>query len=159
MRLRRTLALLAAVAIVGTGLTLVSSGAASAALSTPRGGPCIGTGTCFAPGPTGAEAAAGTHDVLVDFGEQLLTTQQGIPIGSRFLVTVNGVARTVTVVRVTDDAVADDAVVDLTFSGAVLSSGSTVTVNYRRPLTAAAPQLQDLSGRDVASFVVSTVVP
>lgn len=106
-----------------------------------------------APALTGAtEADSGTTDALLQFDQEMLTGAQGTPDVSRFQVTVNGVARTVTAVSVVDDVPPADAVVDVTFSGAALVSGQTVSVLYRKPLTSTLPQLQDLDGLETAGF-------
>jgi hypothetical protein len=106
-----------------------------------------------APALTGAtEADAGTNDALLQFDQEMLTTAQGIPAANRFAVTVDGVTRTVTGVSVTDDSPPDHAIADLTFTGAALTAGQTVTVLYRQPLTSSDPQLQDLDGLTTPGF-------
>jgi uncharacterized repeat protein (TIGR02059 family) len=105
------------------------------------------------PALTGAtEADSGSNSVLLQFDQEMLDTAQGIPANGQFSIQVNGVARTVTGVQVINDSPPADSVVDVTFDGAALASGQTVTVNYRKPLTASAPHLQDLDGNPVASF-------
>ncbi|HKN98528.1 MAG TPA: SwmB domain-containing protein [Pseudonocardiaceae bacterium] len=106
-----------------------------------------------APALTGAtEADSGTNDALLQFDQEMLATAQGIPATSRFAVLVNGVARNVTAVSVVNDSPPADAVVDVTFDGLALTSGQTVSVQYRKPLTASLPQLQDLDGFETNSF-------
>ncbi|HEX5114118.1 MAG TPA: hypothetical protein VFW65_02865 [Pseudonocardiaceae bacterium] len=82
----------------------------------------------------------------------MLDTAQGIPATNRFSVLVDGVARTVTGVSVIDDSPPAQAVVDVTFGGAALTSGQTVSVTYRKRLTAGLPQLQDLDSPQTAGF-------
>jgi hypothetical protein len=98
------------------------------------------------------EADAGGNDALLQFDQEMLTTAQGIPATSRFNVLVNGVARNVTGVSVVDDSPPAQAVVDVTFDGLPLTSGQTVSVQYRKPLTASLPQLQDLDSLETSSF-------
>jgi hypothetical protein len=106
-----------------------------------------------APALTGStEADAGSNDVLVQFDQEMLDTAQGIPADNRFSVLVNGVARIATGVQVINDSPPLDAVVDVTFDGLPLTSGQTVSVQYRKQLTASLPQLQDLEGHQTASF-------
>ncbi|WP_027943334.1 SwmB domain-containing protein [Amycolatopsis taiwanensis] len=105
------------------------------------------------PALTGAtEADSGSNDVLLQFDQEMLDTAQGIPAASRFQILVNGVARTVTGVQVVNDSPPADAVVDVTFDGAALASGQTVSVTYRKPLSANQAQLQDIDGNTVANF-------
>ncbi|HEX5115394.1 MAG TPA: SwmB domain-containing protein [Pseudonocardiaceae bacterium] len=106
-----------------------------------------------APALTGAtEADSGTNDVAVQYDQELLATAQGVPAASRFAVTVDGVARTATGVTVADDSPPLQAVVDVTFDGAPLTSGQTVTIQYRQPLTSGTPALQDLESHPAPSF-------
>jgi flagellar associated repeat protein len=106
-----------------------------------------------APALTGnVEADAGTHDALIQFNQEMLSTAQGIPPTSRFTATVNGVNRAVTAVQVINDSPPHQAVVDLTLGGLALKAGATVTVQYRQPLTSSSPQLQDLDGLETANF-------
>ncbi|HEX5116524.1 MAG TPA: SwmB domain-containing protein [Pseudonocardiaceae bacterium] len=145
MQLGRQLAMLAVMAVAGTALTLISAGTASAAAVTP-----------IAPPPPmliGAEAHAGTHDVQLVFDQELMTSSAGLPGLSRFVVTVNGVARNVTALKVTDDVTAGEGLVDLTLSGLPLASGGTVTVTYRKPLSGTVPPpLVGVNGVPVNSF-------
>jgi hypothetical protein len=105
------------------------------------------------PALTGAtEADTGANDVLLQFDQEMLDTAQGVPATNRFAVLVDGVARTVTGVQVIDDSPPADALADVTFDGAALTSGQTVSVTYRKQLTAGLPQLQDLDGLQTASF-------
>ncbi|HEX5118195.1 MAG TPA: SwmB domain-containing protein [Pseudonocardiaceae bacterium] len=105
------------------------------------------------PALTGAtEADAGANDALLQFDQEMLDTAQGVPATSRFQVLVDGVARTVTGVSVTDDVPPANAIVDVTFDGLPLTSGQTVSVLYRKPLTAGLPQLQDLDNLETNSF-------
>jgi hypothetical protein len=111
-----------------------------------------------APVLTGAnEADRGTHVVAFQMDQEMLSTAQGIPVTSRFAVTVNGTSRAVSAVSVTDDNPPNKAVVSLTLAGAVLPLNGTVTVQYRQPLQASDPQLQDLESNPVASFAPFTV--
>jgi hypothetical protein len=106
-----------------------------------------------APALTGAtEADTGANDALVQFDQEMLDTPQGTPATSRFSVLVGGVARTVTGVSVINDVPPAQAVVDVTFDGAPLAAGQTVSVQYRKQLTASLPQLQDLDSLQAASF-------
>ncbi|HEY1570497.1 MAG TPA: SwmB domain-containing protein [Pseudonocardiaceae bacterium] len=106
-----------------------------------------------APAPTGNnEADRATHDVLMQFDQEMLATALGIPAANRFSVTVNGVSRAVTGVTVLNDSPPLNAVVDLTLGGALLPNGATVTVQYRKQLSAGLPQLQDLDGFQTANF-------
>jgi flagellar associated repeat protein len=106
-----------------------------------------------APALTGAtEADSGTTDVLLQFDQEMLDTAQGIPATNRFAITVDGVARTVTGVQLFDDSPPQNAVVDVTFGGAALTTGQTVGVTYRKPLTAGTAQLQDLDGLKTNNF-------
>jgi hypothetical protein len=123
------------------------NGAAGPVAANPVGKPDT------APALTGAtEADTGTNDALLQFDQEMLTGAQGTPATSRFQVLVNGVARTVTGVSVIDDSPPAEAVVDVTFDGVPLTSGQTVSVLYRKPLTANLPQLQDLDGLETAGF-------
>jgi flagellar associated repeat protein len=111
-----------------------------------------------APVLTGAnEADRGTHVVAFQFDQEMLSTASGIPAANRFAVTVNGVNRAVSAVSVVDDNPPNKAVVSLTLAGAVLPLNGTVTVQYRQPLTASDPQLQDLEGNLVAGFAPFSV--
>lgn len=106
-----------------------------------------------APALTGAtEADSGAHDVAVQFDQEMLSTLQGTPDVSRFAVTVDGVSRTVTGVVVSDDSPPFRAIVDVTFGGAALNNGQTVTLQYRQPLSSGDPALQDLDGLTTPSF-------
>jgi hypothetical protein len=107
---------------------------------------------------TGAnEADRGTHVVAFQFDQEMLSTAKGIPALTRFGVTVNGTTRAVTAVSVTDDNPPNKAVVSLTLAGAVLPLNGTVSVQYRQPLLASDPQLQDLESNVVASFAPFSV--
>jgi hypothetical protein len=121
------------------------------------------TGPVTPPNPTGrpdsppaltgaTEADAGTNHAALQFDQEMLTTAQGTPDTSRFSVTVDGVARTVTGVAITDDSPPADAIVDITFDGAPLTSGQTVAIAYQQPLTAGTPALQDMDNLQTASF-------
>lgn len=105
------------------------------------------------PALTGAtEADNATNDAALQFDQEMLTTDQGIPDLSRFAVTVDGDARTVTAITITNDAPPANAVLTLTLDGAALTTGQTVTVTYHQPLTAATPALQDMDGLTTPSF-------
>lgn len=106
-----------------------------------------------APALTGnTEADTATNDVALEFDQEMLTTTQGTPDISRFSVAVDGVARNVTGVTITDDTPPLHAITDITFDGAPLTTGQTVAVTYRQPLTAGDPALQDLDSLQTASF-------
>lgn len=103
--------------------------------------------------PTGAtEADSNTNDVLIQFDQGLLDSGAGIPANSQFTIQVNGVARTVTGVQITNDNPPAQSIVTVLFDGAPLVGGQTVSVSYRKPLSSTAPHLQDLNGNPVASF-------
>jgi hypothetical protein len=104
-----------------------------------------------------SEADAGTSDVLLQFDQEMLDNGLGIPADDRFAVTVDGVARAVTGVAVTDDDPPDLAVLDLTVDGAALASGQSVTVRYIRPITSGSATLRDLEGNQTSSFGPVTV--
>jgi hypothetical protein len=98
-----------------------------------------------------AEADTGTHDVLVQFDQEMLDTAQGIPDSSQLTVTVDGVARTVTGAAIVNDSPPDHAVIHLTIGGPVLASGQSVSVQYSAP-DPTQPALQDLDGLLTADF-------
>jgi flagellar associated repeat protein len=98
------------------------------------------------------EADATTNDVALQFDQEMLTTAAGTPDTSRFSVTVDGVARTVTAITIIDDSPPLHAILDLTFDGDPLTTGQTVAVSYRQPLTAGTPALQDLDSLQTGSF-------
>jgi hypothetical protein len=98
-----------------------------------------------------AEADTGTHDVLLQFDQEMLDTTQGIPDPGQLTVTVDGVARTVTGAAIVNDSPADHAVIHLTIGGAVLASGQSVSVQYSAP-DPTQPALQDLDGLLTADF-------
>jgi hypothetical protein len=105
------------------------------------------------PALTGAtEADAGATDVALQFDQEMLATAAGTPDTSRFAVTVDGVPRTVTGVSVVDDSPPDRAITDITFDGAVLTAGQTVTVQYRQPVTGGTSALQDLENLKTPGF-------
>ncbi|HEX5402607.1 MAG TPA: hypothetical protein VFX16_09925 [Pseudonocardiaceae bacterium] len=66
--------------------------------------------------------------------------------------TVNGIARAVTAVSVTDDNPPNKAVARLTLGGTVLGINADVQVTYRPPLNNTDPLFQDLDGLDTAGF-------
>jgi Putative flagellar system-associated repeat len=98
------------------------------------------------------EADAGTNDALMQFDQEMLTGAQGTPAANRFTVTVNGTTRTATAVSVVNDSPPFQAVVDVTFSGAVLKSGQTVAVTYHPPLSSNDPALQDMDSLTTGTF-------
>lgn len=102
------------------------------------------------PALTGAtEADTGGNDVALQFDQEMQTTA---PASSEFAVTVDGVARTVTGVSISNDSPPFQAVVDITFDGAPLTTGQTVAVVYRQPLSGAGAPLQDLENLKTANF-------
>lgn len=102
---------------------------------------------------TGAtEADSGTNDALIQFDQGLLDNGAGIPGNNQFTIQVNGAARVVTGVTIINDNPPAQSIVDVSFDGAPLVAGQTVAVSYRKPLSSAAPHLQDLNGNPVASF-------
>jgi hypothetical protein len=130
-----------------TGYWTTPSGSEGPTTQNPSGKPDT------APALTGAtEADAGANDVALQFDQEMLTTAQGTPDTSRFSVTVDGVARTVTGVSITDDSPPLQAIADITFDGAPLITGQTVAVLYRQPLTSGTPALQDMDSLPTASF-------
>lgn len=136
-----------ALTCTNTGYWTTPSGSQGPTSQNPAGKPDT------PPALTGAtQASSGGNDVLLQFDQEMLTTAQGIPDTSRFQVLVDGVARTVTGVQVIDDSPPANAIVDLTFDGASLTSGQSVSVSYQQPLTAGTPDLQDLDGLQTASF-------
>jgi hypothetical protein len=105
-----------------------------------------------APALTGAtEADSGTHDVMLQFDQEMMDAAQGIPATSQLAVTVDGDTRTVTGVAVRVDSPPDLAFIDVSFDGAALVSGQTVNIQYRDP-SPAQPALQDLDGLLTTSF-------
>ena len=99
-----------------------------------------------------SEADVGTNDALVLMDQEMLATGLGIPAANRFAVTVNGVARTSTVVQIFNDDPPNQAVLDVTFSGLPIAAGDTVTFRYAKPVGNAGAQLQDLEALKTASF-------
>jgi len=104
-----------------------------------------------------SEADAGTSDVLLQFDQEMLDSGLGIPATNRFAVTVDGTARAVTAVAVINDSPPNLAILDLTFDGAALTSGQSVTVRYTRPLTSGTASLRDLENNQTPSFGPVTV--
>lgn len=136
-----------AITCTNTGYWTAPSGSSGPTAQNPVGKPNT------PPALTGAaEAATGANDAALQFDQEMLTTAQGTPDISRFSITVDGVARTVTGVAITDDSPPANAIVDITFDGAPLASGQTVAVVYRQPLTGGTPALQDMDGLQTASF-------
>jgi hypothetical protein len=99
-----------------------------------------------------SEADVGTNDALVLMDQEMLATGLGIPATNRFTVTVNGVARTSTLVQIFNDDPPNQAVLDVTFSGLPIAAGDTVTFRYAKPVGNAGAQLQDLEALKTASF-------
>jgi hypothetical protein len=105
------------------------------------------------PALTGAtEADAGTNDVELQFDQEMLATAAGTPDANRFVVTVDGVSRTATGVSIADAVPPGLAIADITFAGAALTAGQTVTVQYLQPVTGGAPALQDLESLQTPGF-------
>jgi hypothetical protein len=104
-----------------------------------------------------SEVDVGTTDALLLMDQEMLDNGPGIPANNRFTVTVDGVARIVTAVQVVDDSPPDLALLDLTFDGAAVTSGQTVTVQYSRPITSGSASLRDLESLQTASFGPVTV--
>jgi Putative flagellar system-associated repeat len=106
-----------------------------------------------APAPTGTNVAhGGTNVVSLEFDQEMLATADGTSDPTRFAVTVDGVSRDVTAVAVQDDNPPNKALVSLTLAGDALPVGGAVTVEYREPLLASGPQLQDLDSLMVSNF-------
>jgi hypothetical protein len=99
-----------------------------------------------------SEADVGTNHVQILMDQEMLATGLGVPPASRFSVRVNGVLRTATAVSIVNDSPPAGAIVDVTFSGAVVARANTVTLQYAKPLGNTAAQLQDLEGLKTASF-------
>jgi len=98
-----------------------------------------------APVPTGNnEALHGSHVASIQFDQEMLATTQGDPATNRFTVTVNGVARAVTGVSVTNDNPPNKSVANLTLAGAALALSANVQVTYHPPLNNTDPQFQDI---------------
>jgi hypothetical protein len=130
-----------------TGYWTTPSGSEGPTAQNPTGRPDT------APALTGAsEADTGTNDALLQFDQEMLATAQGTPDASRFSITVDGVARTAIGVAIDDDSPPLHAIVDITFDGAPLTTGQTVAVLYRQPLTSGTPALQDMDSLPTASF-------
>jgi Putative flagellar system-associated repeat len=104
-----------------------------------------------------SEADAGSNDVLLQFDQEMLDSGLGIPATNRFQVTGDGVDRAVTAVAIINDSLPDLAILDLTFDGAALTSGQSVTVRYSRPLTSGQATLRDLENNQTPSFGPVTV--
>jgi Putative flagellar system-associated repeat len=107
-----------------------------------------------------SEVDTGTNDAFLQFDQEMLDNGLGIPATNRFTLTVDGVARTVTAVQIINDSPPNLALLDLTFDGAAITSGQTVTVRYVRPITTGSASLRDLEANQTASFgpVTLTVV-
>jgi hypothetical protein len=130
-----------------TGYWTAPAGSSGPTADNPSGKPDS------APALTGnTEADTGANDVALQFDQEMLTTAAGTPAISQFSVTVDGVARNVTGVTITDDSPPLHAITDLTFDGAPLTTGQTVAVSYRAPLSAGIPALQDLDNLTTTSF-------
>jgi hypothetical protein len=111
-----------------------------------------------APALTGTTTAHdGTNVASIEFDQEMLTTAQGIPAPSRFVVKVDGVQRAVAAVDVTDDNPPNKALVSLTLAGDPLTAGDIVTVQYRQSLLRSNLQLQDLDSLMVSNFGPVTI--
>jgi hypothetical protein len=107
-----------------------------------------------------SEVDTGSNDAFLQFDQEMLDSGLGIPATNRFTLKVDGVARTVTAVQIINDDPPNLALLDLTFDGAAIASGQTVTLQYARPLTTGSASLRDLEANQTASFgpVTLTVV-
>lgn len=111
-----------------------------------------------APGLTGSnQAAVGTNDVLIQFDQEMLASDDGIPAPDLFTVVVGGAARTVSAVAITNDTPPAKATLDLTLSGAALAAGQTMTVSYHASAVSTDPALQDLESVRTLLFGPTTV--
>lgn len=99
-----------------------------------------------------SEVDVGTNDALLLMDQEMLDSGQGIPANNRFTVRVNGISRGATAVQIFNDDPPFQAVLDVTFGGAAITGDDTVTVQYAKPLSNTAAQLQDLEGLKTASF-------
>ena len=104
-----------------------------------------------------SEVDVGTNDALLLMDQEMLDNGLGIPANNRFTVKVDGIARIVTAVQIVNDSPPDLALLDLTFDGAAITSGQTVTVQYARPITSGSASLRDLESLPTASFGPVTV--
>jgi Putative flagellar system-associated repeat len=104
-----------------------------------------------------SEADVGTNDALLLMDQEMQAGPAGIPAASRFTVSVNGVARTVSAVQILNDDPPNQAILDLTFGGLPIASTDTVTVRYTRPLVSSQAALQDLEALKTASFGPVTI--
>jgi hypothetical protein len=107
-----------------------------------------------------SEVDVGTNEALLLMDQEMLDNGLGVPANNRFTVKVDGIARIVTAVQIVNDSPPDLALLDLTFDGAAITSGQTVTVQYARPITSGSASLRDLESLPTASFgpITLTVV-
>jgi hypothetical protein len=111
-----------------------------------------------APALTGTNTAhAGTHDVLVQFDQEMLATAQGIPAAGAFDVVVGGSDRTISAIAVNNDTPAGKATLDLTLTGDALAVGPTLTVAYHAPTSPTDPALQDVDGHRTLLIGTTTI--
>jgi hypothetical protein len=107
-----------------------------------------------------SEVDSGGNHALLQMDQQMLDSGPGIPATNRFILNVNGLARTVTAVHIFNDSPPNRALLDLTFDGAAIGTGQTITLQYIRPLTSGSASLRDLESVQTASFgPVTLTVP
>jgi hypothetical protein len=123
----------------------------------PNGGPAPDNPTGLPNSPpafTGqSEVASGGNHARLRMDQEMLDSGLGIPATNRFILKVNGQARTVTAVQVLNDSPPNQAWLDLTFDGPAIAAGpQAVTLQYVRPLTSGSASLRDLDNLQTRSF-------